>query len=32
MQIILALLFVPLFIYAQDLPPGQMLFPEEALA
>ena len=31
MQIILALLLVPLFIYAQDLPPGQMLLPEEAL-
>ena len=31
MQIITALLFVPFFIYAQDLPPGQMLLPEEAL-
>ncbi|MAE52881.1 MAG: hypothetical protein CMI20_02050 [Opitutae bacterium] len=28
MQIIIALLFVPFFIYAQDLPPGQTLLPE----
>ena len=31
MRIILTLLFLPLFIYAQDLPPGQMLLPKEAL-
>ena len=31
MQIILTLLFVPLFICVQNLPPGQMLLPEEAL-
>ena len=31
MQIIIALLFVPFIINAQDLPSGQMLLPEEAL-
>ena len=31
MRIILTLLFLPLFIYAQDLAPSQMLLPKEAL-
>ena len=31
MQILVIFLFLPILAFAQDLPPGQMLLPEEAL-